>query len=298
MLMLVQCTMHASFPKVSQTCIQLYVAKRDGHIRGADFAAIIVVTVTACDTVEFKNKRRPNHDHDHFWVHLAGPHFSFLGYTRMTHQMPLLHSGTQRNHKDFSHDVPSNAVLVWHQMQFLFWKLWLWLCLGRPWKMIASQALLFAKCSPKFTYRIGSVGGTSAVIWGYPRRTDSDSQQWEMRPESEGWLWLKAFIITIARQGLFRNTPCSENITELIPPKIFTREEKSVHDHHWKKSFGGTFLATKKTFQAGGGYNKPKNQENHIHHRNLSSVDPIFFCNEKFCTGAGQCMVSFSQIYP
>ena len=35
----------------------------------------------------------------------------------MTHQMPLLHSGTQRNHKDFSSDVPSNAVLVWHQMQ-------------------------------------------------------------------------------------------------------------------------------------------------------------------------------------
>ena len=24
--------------------------------------------------------------------------------------MPLLHSGTQRNHKDFSSDVPSNAV--------------------------------------------------------------------------------------------------------------------------------------------------------------------------------------------
>ena len=35
----------------------------------------------------------------------------------MTHQMPLLHSGTQRNYKDFSSDVPSNAVLVWHQMQ-------------------------------------------------------------------------------------------------------------------------------------------------------------------------------------
>ena len=46
--------------------------------------------------------------------------------------MPLLHSGTQRNHKDFSSDVPSNAVLVWHQMQNFFGKLWLWLCLGRP----------------------------------------------------------------------------------------------------------------------------------------------------------------------
>ena len=78
------------------------------------------------------NKGRTNHDHDHFWVHLAGPHFPFLGYPRMTHQMSLLHSGTQRNHKDFSSDVPSTAVLVWHQMQNFFGKLWLWLCLGRP----------------------------------------------------------------------------------------------------------------------------------------------------------------------
>ena len=72
------------------------------------------------------SRGRPNHDHDHFWLQLAGPHFSFLGYPRMTHQMPLLHSGTQRNHKDFSSDVPSNAILVWHQMQNFFGKLWLW----------------------------------------------------------------------------------------------------------------------------------------------------------------------------
>ena len=53
-----------------------------------------------------------------------GPIFDFLGYPpRMTHQMPSLHSGTQRNHKDFSCDVPSNAVLVWHQMQNFFWKI-------------------------------------------------------------------------------------------------------------------------------------------------------------------------------
>ena len=38
-----------------------------------------------------------------------------------------------------------------------------------------------------------------------------------------------------------------------------------------------------------------KNQENQTHHRNLSSGDPIFFCEEKLCTGAGLYMVSFSQ---
>ena len=70
-----------------------------------------------------QSKERPNHDHDHFWVHLAGPHFSFLGYPRMTHQMLLLHSETQRNHRDFSSDVPSNAVLVWHQMQNFLWNI-------------------------------------------------------------------------------------------------------------------------------------------------------------------------------
>ena len=42
------------------------------------------------------NKGRPNYDHDHFWVHLAGPHFSFLGYPRMQHQMPLLSERTRR----------------------------------------------------------------------------------------------------------------------------------------------------------------------------------------------------------
>ena len=74
------------------------------------------------------------------------------------------------------------------------------------------------------------------------------------------------------------------------------REEKSVHNHHRKESFWRTFLASKKTFPGRWWIQKPyKNQENHIHHRNLSSVDPIFFCKEKFCTGAGRCAVSFSQ---
>ena len=36
----------------------------------------------------------------------------------------------------------------------------------------------------------------------------------------------------------------------------------------------------------------------HIYHQNLSSVAPIFFGKEKFLTGAGRCMLSFSQIIP
>ena len=66
-----------------------------------------------------------------------------------------------------------------------------------------------------------------------------------------------------------------------------------------RKSFGELFWSQRETFQAGGGYKKTyKNQEiNHIHHRNLSSVDPIFLCKEKLCTGAGRCTVSSPQTF-
>ena len=50
---------------------------------------------------ERERERVVSDGHDQFWVHLEGPHFSFLGYPPMTHQMPLLHSGTQRAHKEF-----------------------------------------------------------------------------------------------------------------------------------------------------------------------------------------------------
>ena len=38
-----------------------------------------------------------------------------------------------------------------------------------------------------------------------------------------------------------------------------------------------------------------QNQESRIYHRNLSFVAPIFLGKEKFFTGAGRCMLSFSQ---
>ena len=44
-----------------------------------------------------------------------------------------------------------------------------------------------------------------------------------------------------------------------------------------KKSFGELFWPQRKTFQAGGGFINPtETRKTHIHHRNLSSVDPIF----------------------
>ena len=56
-----------------------------------------------------------------------------------------------------------------------------------------------------------------------------------------------------------------------------TEKKKAYTTTTERKSFGELFWPQRKIFQAGGGYEKPyKNQENHIHHRNLSSVDPIF----------------------
>ena len=64
-----------------------------------------------------------------------------------------------------------------------------------------------------------------------------------------------------------------------------------------KENLLENFSGPKENFPGRWWIQKPyKNQENHIHHRNLSSVDPIFFCKEKFCTGAGRCMLYFSQL--
>ena len=68
-----------------------------------------------------------------------GPIFHF-GVPPDDAPMPLLHSGTQRNHKDFSSDVPSNAVLVWHQMQNFF---------GRIFKAASTAETLFRKITFK-----------------------------------------------------------------------------------------------------------------------------------------------------
>ena len=99
------------------------------------------------------------------------------------------------------------------------------------------------------------------------------------------------------------STPKTTQIERALPnmPKPTCKtgchcREKNVHDHHGKKIFWGTFLASKKNFPGRWWIQKPyENQENNIYNRNLSSVAPIFFGKEKFLTGAGRCMLPFSQ---
>ena len=77
---------------------------------------------------------------------------------------------------------------------------------------------------------------------------------------------------------------------------LFHREEKNVHNHHRKKIFWRTFLASKKNFPGRRWIQKPyKNQENHIHHRNLSSVDPLFSAKKSAALEQGGVCFLFSQ---
>ena len=71
---------------------------------------------------------------------------------------------------------------------------------------------------------------------------------------------------------------CDKLLDDWTGLSIFQgQRRKSVHNHHRRKIFWRTFLASKKNFPGWWWIQKPyKNQENHIHHRNLSSVDPIF----------------------
>ena len=102
-----------------------------------------------------------------------------------------------------------------------------------------------------------------------------------------------------------RTFPCEEQSKEIQKGKERKiREERNKRAEKKKaytttterKSLGEPFWPQKINFPGWWWVQKPyENQENHIYHRNLSSVAPIFFGKEKFCTGAGRCMLSFSQ---
>ena len=64
------------------------------------------------------------------------------------------------------------------------------------------------------------------------------------------------------------------------PVSHIGREEKSVHDHHRKKIFWRTFLASKRTFQAGGGYKSPIKTSKAI---STTEIFPLWppFCSAK-----------------
>ena len=68
------------------------------------------------------------------------------------------------------------------------------------------------------------------------------------------------------------------------------------HYHYRKKILRRASVASKKNSPGRWWIPKPyRNQGSHIYHQNLSSVAPMFLGGEKFLTGTGRCMLSFSQ---
>ena len=65
------------------------------------------------------NKGRPNHDHDHFWVHLAGPHFSFLRYPDDAPNAPSTQRNTEKPQRFFIWCVIKRRFGVAMQNSFL-----------------------------------------------------------------------------------------------------------------------------------------------------------------------------------
>ena len=80
-------------------------------------------------------------------------------------------------------------------------------------------------------------------------------------------------------------------------PKI--QRSKNVHDHHRKKIFWGTFLASKQNFPGRWCFPKTLQKPGKPYLPPKSFLCGSHFVGkEKFLTGAGRCMLSFSQKTP
>ena len=135
--------------------------------------------------------------------------------------------------------------------------------------------------------------GTKKQEESTPTHSKFQIRIWELRGQHTHSKNLSLILSGALQELPFSNgrRPCLRSGQDLY------REEKSVHYHHQKKNLLENFSGLKVKLSRPVVDTKTyKNQKNHIYHRNLSSVAPIFFSKEKFCTGAGR-MFSFSQLY-
>ena len=89
-----------------------------------------------------------------------------------------------------------------------------------------------------------------------------------------------------------------EDSPQKTGPNSQTREDKSVHDHHRKKIFGGTFLAGMNSFPGRWWIEKPYKKN-----RKTISTTKIFhrwpaFLRQREVPHWSRCMLSFSQHPP
>ena len=85
---------------------------------------------------------------------------------------------------------------------------------------------------------------------------------------------------------------------------FFSEDKKAYTTTTERKSFGELFWPQRKTFQVGGGHKNPMKTRKSICIYIYTYIyilpksflcGPHFFGKDKFCTGAGRCMLSFSQ---
>ena len=110
----------------------------------------------------------------------------------------------------------------------------------------------------------------------------------------------KVFLLERVCCGLLFGTPpglFGPEIPEESPKESPRAEKKKAHTTTTqRKSFGELFWPERQTFQAGGGYKNPMKTRKTISTTEIFPLwTPFFFCKEKFCTGAGRCMLSFPQ---
>ena len=92
--------------------------------------------------------------------------------------------------------------------------------------------------------------------------------------------------------GFDQQNPCSEK------KKAYSSEKKKAYTTTTeRKSFGEFFWPQRETFQAGGGYKNPIKTKNHIHHRNLSSVDTIFSAKKSSALEQGSAWFLFPSLF-
>ena len=93
---------------------------------------------------------------------------------------------------------------------------------------------------------------------------------------------LQFFSLVHFRNGRQTNSPRSEK------KKAYTTTTE-------RKFVGELFWPQRKTFQAGGGYKNPIKLRQAISTTNFFPLWSPFFGKEKFLTGGGRCMLSFSR---
>ena len=86
--------------------------------------------------------------------------------------------------------------------------------------------------------------------------------------------------------------------TELLNLNDYTEKKKAHTTTTERNAFGELFWPQRKTFQAGGGYKIPIQTRKAVSTTEIFPLWTPFFCKEeKFCTGAGRCMVSFPSTW-